>query len=791
MVDQILSTLLLGLMLAWPAAGVTDPELDDLYQSFSSSSGWTAVGMIRDPSPEGYLARNVPDVIYRGRGANPDPSSAQRHLAEVFGVPLDVASPLLEGVLRFWRAAHPEDPEVDTARQSMEDRLAAEEALELAVSFAPASLDVATELAFFYDYWAAQESQADAGKLLSLILEGPPGLMDQLRKRSGFASREQVMALYLERDPGHPVALARAVKPGFLFLAEAASQIAALDALAARELDQPKLRELWSSKLVAKLLDAGMVEQAVAIFDHLPEVVQARWLRGERPEIQATVAPFTVTERLPDLRHRLAVVFALVGREQASAAILSTLGEPDDPLMTPDQKARRRLGLELLQTWLMKSSEDPFPLFLRVLGIKRDDESFAIGTRADPEVLLLSARLAWRAGYPEIERYHLTGFLASAETWGHLYNELPDEVRQRALFLEQQQEAVFDELRQTSRHSAWPYPIGTARLVVPELDAGLPAWARPRRREPHPEAHEILRAPEPQRSSERPLPKRLRVDLESQALIDWAFAGEELVALVLGPDLNGSSQRAYWLWRSVDGARSWQKPLFTGLILRRPYELRVDAGLRRLGSGRWRLQADLWERIAIWEWHRQSLVELELVVAELARDTDDDGLTDLVERRFGIDPEQEDTDGDGLLDATDPLPQVPLRFGDSAAGRALDAIMDELLAPWMSTGASFQVDDQVLEQAVFIAAGDLPWEGVDPRARVILVDETRHPAAGVLRHNGVVNKTISLFAVNRAENAGVLLSEHIYKGLEEIEGAWRFSEDGYYVTLCLAAMPQW
>src|SRR4030095_8395640 len=51
--------------------------------------------------------------------------------------------------------------------------------------------------------------------------------------------------------------------------------------------------------------------------------------------------------------------------------------------------------------------------------------------------------------------------------------------------------------------------------------------------------------------------------------------------------------------------------------------------------------------------------------ADLARDTDGDGLTDLLEERIVTDPNAADTDGDGILDGRDPLPQVALTPGDA------------------------------------------------------------------------------------------------------------------------------
>ncbi|MFN3650968.1 MAG: hypothetical protein ACK47B_15440 [Armatimonadota bacterium] len=62
---------------------------------------------------------------------------------------------------------------------------------------------------------------------------------------------------------------------------------------------------------------------------------------------------------------------------------------------------------------------------------------------------------------------------------------------------------------------------------------------------------------------------------------------------------------------------------------------------------------------------------------EIRADQDRDGLTDLVERRFGTDPRSPDTDRDGMVDAVDPCPNAaPRQLGDSEkiVAAALEAL---------------------------------------------------------------------------------------------------------------------
>jgi len=54
----------------------------------------------------------------------------------------------------------------------------------------------------------------------------------------------------------------------------------------------------------------------------------------------------------------------------------------------------------------------------------------------------------------------------------------------------------------------------------------------------------------------------------------------------------------------------------------------------------------------------ESASPTEVDLAEISRDRDGDGLSDLVEKRLTTDPNRPDTDGDGLGDAEDPQPDV-------------------------------------------------------------------------------------------------------------------------------------
>jgi hypothetical protein len=100
------------------------------------------------------------------------------------------------------------------------------------------------------------------------------------------------------------------------------------------------------------------------------------------------------------------------------------------------------------------------------------------------------------------------------------------------------------------------------------------------------------------------------------------------------------------VWLMTRRGARWSAPLLTGLTASAE-QLR---GLAPGDGGGWRLEGG------------PALP----AVAELARDQDKDGLTDLLERRLGTDPRRADSDGDGAPDPTDGSPACAATPADEA-----------------------------------------------------------------------------------------------------------------------------
>ena len=143
-------------------------------------------------------------------------------------------------------------------------------------------------------------------------------------------------------------------------------------------------------------------------------------------------------------------------------------------------------------------------------------------------------------------------------------------------------------------------------------------------------------------------------------------------------------------------------------------------------------------------------VYLEFALAEVTRDTDGDGLTDIVEHRLGTGVATEDSDRDGLRDDLDGVPLVPYDAGAVGTARIASAFLQAVhgsesagLITGLAGDRAPEVE-QVLrdildsphpaiepEQTLFVSADPALFAGVNPRLRVIVSGKPSPGAAGV------------------------------------------------------------
>jgi outer membrane protein assembly factor BamB len=91
---------------------------------------------------------------------------------------------------------------------------------------------------------------------------------------------------------------------------------------------------------------------------------------------------------------------------------------------------------------------------------------------------------------------------------------------------------------------------------------------------------------------------------------------------------------------------SWDKPIFLSVYTGRTFSAKEPTSYKSIPM----------TKLIETEW-----VKIFPNDASLTKDSDGDGLTDLVEARLGTDPNKADTDGDGLFDSVDPCPTAAPR----------------------------------------------------------------------------------------------------------------------------------
>lgn len=167
-------------------------------------------------------------------------------------------------------------------------------------------------------------------------------------------------------------------------------------------------------------------------------------------------------------------------------------------------------------------------------------------------------------------------------------------------------------------------------------------------------------------TGEVPLPETFK-------LLRAERSGTEIRAVCISPaaDPGGEVGRGgYWLLRSRDDGSSWQSPHYLGFQYQQPYVVTGQARVSMFAADVLRLEVQVAELdpdsishppIALRLRREASDLYIDLPLADIERDSDADGFTDLLEARLATDPHNRDTDGDGLLDGFDDFPQASAR----------------------------------------------------------------------------------------------------------------------------------
>jgi len=482
-----------------------------------------------------------------------------------------------------------------------------------------------------------------------------------------------------------------------------------------------------AERLLGSDLDVGLVPRALALLRGLPPAVRAVVESGATGRVEADLGGVPLTGELRDLRLDLAAVAMLAGNLSEARrlmAIVATRGLRASSSAAPDVVASRdsrqavaargrELKRRLLDRWLGSPPDDPFELLVQALA--------AVNFGADePDSLapacwhLALARIAEREGYPEIAAHVLTrvkrrgfdvisgndeiagtgrgvppsvlmGARGVAAEIVRLGRELDEDAqaergRMRAALGPDPAAPVIDRLLRAAPRAAFverPLPADLEAASAQRTGGGAAAGARNRARE---------------------APLRLPAGFTA---VRSERQGKRVVVVAVSQlydEQSAASAGGYWVLLSDEKGTTWRRPLYTGLRANLPYTVREKSALPLLAGDRLQVEVVVEELSSFFTSDDSGPAELaprqpragiylDIPLAELERDSDGDGLSDLDEERLLTDPEEADTDHDGIGDAEDPMPTVAAVDTPSPAAGAAAALLDYVLANGQSPPA--------------------------------------------------------------------------------------------------------
>ncbi|HEX8653599.1 MAG TPA: hypothetical protein VF693_00040 [Allosphingosinicella sp.] len=423
------------------------------------------------------------------------------------------------------------------------------------------------------------------------------------------------------------------------------------------EPDRPRL-SAWLYNRYAKLLfETGLTQRAVALLDGLPNDMRRRALVREPGRLTALVdgVPVEIGYERGDesLKLALAASYALAGRTREAEALFADHGgvaatrrvtgcslrtdgraDPDCQNIPREVQDRSDVHLLLLDHLLHHPDDDPYLLSEAFLGYF--DQS-PIGAMTELRCRVFSeAQFAYLCNAARASR--LRSILDEREPGE---NRPAERATLAALPLPGLAEARATIAAELARVVAANGDLaGTIRSEPARTVAAAPAPFEERR------LPGAFRGSRPRAVA---LPRDIGALPEGFVPVRFERSGQRAVMISASHLYDPTaevSKGAYWLHLSRDGGRHWERPLYTGIADRFPYVVPATSRMPMLNGDGIDLEVEIDEidtaDVGFYSprprsRRRAAGLYLHIPFAELARDSDRDGLSDIAAHRLLLD----------------------------------------------------------------------------------------------------------------------------------------------------------
>jgi len=684
-----------------------------------------------------------------------DPRSIAAQVARDLSMSLSAAAALSEAELRALARDDVRDPSPE-----------ADAAFAAALREAPANRYV---LAAYASYASWSRGEQFASEVLPRLRGLPAPAVIDIAESIAEGEGIVVLADALNRAPRDTAFLAALAERDSLLMRAALGPV--------RMNGRAKLRPEWNgkpsvdaaAKQIAALLHLGFSAEALAVFDALPPAA--------REGIRAKTHQDGIG-RMP-LPIGLSAAAFLSHDSKRARALLAAV-----PRSEGDQ-----VYIDVLRELLAERHvDDPFDLL----------EAALTGTWSRPSGGVWAATLAQLAEggrYPRLaEKIRATQTAPEYLLFGEdAISYLPPALRAEAEAMRAKIASIGAPVPPAAEPSAIETLLRAPR-IVPFVEKPLPAELPP--------AGEVIDC-----SKAAEVAKRMNLPAGLHPL-RMERRGNEVAAIAIARMLDPIGEvalGAYWILHSTDGGATWEEPLYIGLRENMPYVVLPSSRLPLLAGDHLDIEVHVREidtatitfpPVALRTKREASGLYLEMPWEELRRDSDGDGVPDLVEERIGTDPHNADTDGDGIDDGKDGLPQVPLTGTPNAASEALAALLRRM---YQGGGAIvegvMQSDDErnacarsasVLgPQTLFIVGDRAAFSAIEVNRRIV-VFTPRELELYEKKFGPTYPTEFLYFFLNHAETKALVIDDERWKGssweLNATESGWEATPLGMWIS---------